>query len=198
MPRAIGETPYTLTNLIVSAYDISDDSYSDTILELPDGMMMVAEPESDNDKMKAYGRYTRGLSVPLGSKVNFKSGGVHFASLEALANASSATAGVAPNQVITVDVPAGGQGMGYFGVLSVSAVDDGSLFVMGHKQVMLNTPPKIEQDGENNKFMNWESEGYSFPFDISSSPFLYRIKRFETPSDFTVPVDGAGFLAFFA
>jgi hypothetical protein len=148
--------------------------------------------------MKSYGSYSRGLSVPLGCKVNFKAGGIHYDTLVAVANASIAVTGVAPNQIFTVDIAAGGQGMGYFGILGISAVDDGSIFVVCHKQVMLNTPPKVEQDGENNKFMNWESEGYSFPFLVSSTKKLKRIKRYQTPSDFTVPADGTEFATMFA
>lgn len=197
MTRPFGETPYTLTNLIVSVFDIAAGTFSDTIIELPDGMMFVAEPESDVDKMKAYGKYTRGLSIPLGCKVTFKAGGIHFPALEALANATVATTGVAGNQIKTVKRPAGGQGMGYFGIMGLSRVDDGSLMVIGHKQVMLNTPPKTEQDGENNKFFNWESEGYSFPFDESNESWLDWTVVYEDPADFTVPADGAAFLAFF-
>ena len=156
--------------------------------------MFVSEPEHDTDQLRGYGKKTRGLSVPVGTKVSGKMGGVDFSALVIIAGATRTPSGTTPNQVSDIRFPAGGQGMGYFGVIGVSATDTGGVAVIGHAAVMLDAIPKWTMDGEANKFNVSEFAGYSYP----QNDDLFVLKPYETASDWDMPTTGEEFAAFFA
>jgi len=192
MPRPFGEVSYTLKSLIVAAYNIVAGTYGTPVV-VADGQMLVSEPEADTDKLRGYGVYTRGLSVPIGAALTFKAGGLDIEALKVVAGATVTTSGTTPNQVKKVTLPAGGAGLPYFGVLGVSATDDGGVAVIGLKAVKLDTVPRYEANGEENKFNVWETAGYAFPV----AGVLETIKLYETASGFDAPDTGAEFLAWF-
>ena len=187
-----GELSYTLTDLLIA--QLNADDTNDSPISVANGQMYVSEPEHDTDKLRGYGQYTAGLSVPIGSKVNFKMGGVDYSVLEAMGAVTISGSGTTPNQVNTIDVPAGGAGLGYFSVIGKVAATNGAIAVIGHRKVLLDVVPKITADGEANKFNISEAAGYSFPM----SDKLFRVKTFETASDFVTPADGTAFAAFFS
>lgn len=123
-----GEIAYTLTGLIVAERN-ADGSY-ETPVSISNGQMYVSEPEHDTDKLRGYGKYTRGLSVAVGCKVSLKMGGIDVDVLEIIAGATVSTSGTTPNQVRKVDLPAGGAGLGYFGVIGRVATDGGGVAVI--------------------------------------------------------------------
>lgn len=194
MPHQFAEVSYTLTDLIVAAYNINDGSYG-TPARFADGQLLVSEPEADTDKLRGYGQYTRGLTVPIGARTQLKGGGVDFDVLAIIAAANIESSGSAPNRVRTVRFPVGGSGLPYFGVIGVSATDDGGVAVIGLEAVKLDTVPKYTMDGEANKFNIFETAGYAFP---QTAGVLETLKTYETASDWTRPVDGAAFKAFFS
>lgn len=193
MAREFAEISYTLVDLVVARYNKNTGAYG-TPERVEDGQMFVAEPESDNDKLRGYGVYTEGLSVPIGCKISLSMGGVDFSVLGIIAAITSASSGTTPNQVRTVDTPAGGSGLPYFGVLGVAATEDGGTVIMGHKRVKLDAVPKYTMDGTQNKFNLSEAAGYSFP----ENGKLHRIKAHETAANWTRPADGTAFAAFFS
>lgn len=192
MPRPFGEVAYTLTHLLVASYNIVANTYG-TPVAIADGQMFVAEPEADTDKLRGYGKFTRGLSVPIGTKLTLKAGGMDFEAFKIIAGATVTTSGVSPNQIKKVTFGAGGAGLPYFGVLGVSATDDGGVAVIGLQAVKLDSVPKYEQDGEQNKFNVWETAGYAFP----QGSILETLKLYESAAGFEAPDTGAEFLAWF-
>jgi hypothetical protein len=193
MPRPYGEVMYTLSGIIIARYNIVANTFGTPVV-VDDGQMAVFEPEADTDKMRGYGQHTRGLTVPIGSKVTLKAGGIDYSAYEVMSGATITDSGSTPNQVRTVDTLAGGAGLPYFGVIGVGETDDGGKFVCGHKAIKLDTIPKREFNGETNKFMLWETAGYSFP----QNNKIDRIKVYESAAGWVVPTTGAEFLAFFA
>lgn len=193
MSREFGEVAYTLSNLIVATYNYDANTYG-TPATVADGQMLVSEPEADNDKLRGYGKYTRGLSVVIGAKVRTKFGGVDFSILPIIIGSTNSTSGSDPNFVRTTDIAAGGAGLPYFGVIGTAPTDDGGLAVIGLQAVKLDTVPSWTMDGERNKFNLSEAMGYAFPI----SNRLQRVRTYKTASDFVAPTSGANFLAFFA
>jgi hypothetical protein len=193
MPRPFGELAYTLTDLVIAAYNPTTDTFG-TPETVDDGQMFVAEPEADTDKLRGYGQYTAGLAVPIGSKITFKSGGLDFSALAIIAKALVSESGASGNRVRTTKLPAGGAGLGYFGAIGVAATDDGGVLVVGHYKVKLDTTPKVELNGETNKFIVWETAGYSFPV----GGFLEVMKNYEAAGDWVKPATGVAFKNFFA
>lgn len=193
MPRPFGEIQYTLTDLIVAKYDPVADTYG-TPVRIDDGQMFVSEPESDNDKMRGYGVITRGLSVPIGSKISLKAGGCDSDAMEAIANFTNSISGTSGNYIRKTIKPAGGAGLPYFGVLGVAATEGGGKSVIGLRAVMLDAIPKSEFNGEENKYVIYETEGYSFVIDTG---VLETMKTYQAAADFSAPVSGAAFKTWF-
>ena len=187
-----GELSYTLTDLLISEYNA--DNTNETPISVANGQMYVSEPEHDTDQLRGYGQKVEGLSVPVGSKVSLKMGGIDYSVLAAMGAVTISGSGTTPNQVNTIDAPAGGAGLGYFSVIGKVAATNGAIAVIGHRKIMLDVIPKLTADGESNKFNISEAAGYSFP--VSNK--LFRIKTYETAADFTTPVDGTAFAAFFS
>lgn len=187
-----GELSYTLIDLLISEYNA--DGTNEIPISVANGQMYVSEPEHDTDKLRGYGQYTEGLSVPVGSKVSLKMGGIDYSVLAAMGAVTISGSGTTPNQVNTIDAPAGGAGLGYFSVIGKVAATNGAIAVIGHRKIMLDVIPKLTADGEANKFNISEAAGYSFP--VSNK--LFRIKTYETASGFITPTTGANFAAWFS
>jgi hypothetical protein len=190
--HSFGEVSYTLTDLLVARYDFTAGTYG-TPVALADGQMLKIEHEADNDQLRGYGQKTRLLTVTVGAKITLGQGGVDMAAMVIIAGVSTATSGTAPNRVRSVDFPAGGAGLPYWGVIGVAATDDGGYAVVGLQACKLNSQPVFTLDGNENKFNLSETEGYAVP--VNSK--LTRIKFYETASTFTAPTSGATFLAHF-
>ena len=186
------EIAYTLTDCVVAAYNPTANTYG-TPAALAHGQVVEVEPEADQDKLRSYGAYARGLSVLIGAKLKVKHGGIDFSVLAILTGMSNYTSGLTPNQVRTSDVDAGGQGLPRFGLLGVAATDDGGNLVVGLRNCLLDMFPKWTLDGEANKFFIGDTSGYAF----AVSGMLIRAKAHETASLWTAPTTGADFLAFF-
>lgn len=193
MAREFAEVSYTLRDLYVAAYNRNANTYG-TPARVEGGQLLVSDPESDTDKLRAYGQIERGLAVVIGAKVQLKAGGVDFSALAILAGLTNAVSGSTPNQVRTSKVGAGGSGLPYFGALGVAAVDDGGVAVIGLPCVKLDTFPKWTMDGEQNRYNISDVAGYAFPI----GGYLETIKTYETLQDWAAPDDGAEFLAFFS
>jgi hypothetical protein len=190
-----GEVAYTLTDLLVAAYDPVADTYS-TPISVADGQMLTSEPESDNDKMRGYGKITRLLSVPIGTKISIKAGGLDYDALAAIAGVTNVVSGTVGSYIRRSLFPAGGRGLPYFGVIGVAATDDEGVAVIGHRMVKLDVLPKIDFNGETNKFIVYETAGYSaIP---SAYTDLFVMKTYEDSTDFTAPTTGGNFKTWFA
>ena len=100
--------------------------------------------------------------------------------------------GLSGNRIKTIDFTAGGRGLGYFGAIGVLATDDDGLCVVGHEAILLDNIPALTADGEKNSFNLSEANGYSFPQTV-----LRRVKVYEDATDWTAPIDGTAFKAFF-
>lgn len=186
------EIAYTLSDCIVASYNPTANTYG-TPAALAHGQMVEVEPEADQDKLRSYGAYARGLSVMIGAKLKVKHGGIDFNVLAIWTGMSNYTSGLTPNQVRTSDVDAGGAGMGRFGLIGVAETDDGGRIAVGLRNCLLDAFPKWTLDGESNKFFIGDMSGYAF----AVSGLLIRAKTYETASGWTAPTTGADFLSFF-
>ncbi len=187
-----GEIPYTLSDFVVAAYNPTADTYGSPA-SVAGGQLLEVEPETDTDKLRAYGAYVRGLAVHIGAKLTWSAGGVDFSVAAIISGVSNQTSGADPNQVRTMDLRAGGSGMGRFGVLGMAVTDDGGLFIVGLRNCLLDKFSKWSLDGKTNKFFTGDVPGYAF----AVGGQLMRSKQHQTASGFTVPADGTAFKAFF-
>lgn len=186
---------YTLTSLIVARYNYKTDTYGLPHVVL-DGQMFSGEPESDNDKINAYGRTSRGISVPKGTKMSIKAAGIDMAALLVMTNAVVAQSGTVDHYRKKTKFKGGGNGLPYFGVIGLAAVDGGGMGAFGHRAVKLDTFPKYELNGEKNAYVLSESAGYSFiPTGYSD---LFVMEELDDETDWVPPVTGVNFKAFFA
>jgi hypothetical protein len=167
------------------------------VASLAVGQTVEIEPEADNDQLRGYGVKTALLSVIVGAKTKIGMGGVDISVLAILAGVSNYTSGLTPNQKRRTRFGAGGGGLPYFGLIGVTATDDGGYMALGLQCNKLNTFPKYTLDGKENKFNLSETEAYAVPVNISSVAYLMTGRTFETPGDWTAPTDAASFLAFF-
>ena len=135
------------------------------------------------------------MTVPIGTKLNLKAGGLDQNALEAMGVGTQTTSGTTPNQIKDFDPHAGGAGLGYFGVIGTTAGQNGALVAVGHEKVQLKNSIVVNADGEANKFNINEADAYSYVPPNRSK--LFKFRTFETASDFTPPADGAAFAAFF-
>lgn len=190
--HSFAEIGYSLTDLIVAKYSKTEDLY-ETPIALADGQTMDVDPENDTDQLRGYGVKTALLSINVGAKITLGQGGMHTQALQAITGAVTNTSGTTPNRVVTINFPAGGAGLPYWGAIGVMATDDGGLIVVGLRAIKLDKYPKITLDGKENKFNVPESDGYAIPI----SSLCIREKRYETASDWTAPTTGADFKAFF-
>ena len=188
-----GELNYTLTGLAVAKRNA--DGTFDTPIYIENGQMYSSEPEHETDKLSGYGQYTEGLSVPKGTKLSLKMGGIEYDVLAAMGVVTiSASSGATPHRTKTIDWGAGGEGVGYFGVIGTSAAKGGGIVAIGHQKVMLEEGISVTADGESNKFNISEASAYSFPVNNR----LFRGKTYETAADFTMPTNGTDFANFFS
>jgi hypothetical protein len=192
MPE-FAEVSYTLTNLIVCRFNITTGDCEGPVVSVDNGQVFVNEPEADVDKMRGYGRYTRGIAVPIGAKITFKAGGLDISGLSVIAGISAGSSGSTPNRRRRMTRAAAGKSLPYFSILGVSATDDDGIAVCGLKAVKLDTQPKYEANGESNKFNVWETAGYSFPQD----GILDFFEFYESESDWTAPADAAALNTWF-
>lgn len=190
------EVSFTLTDLLVAAYNITANTYG-TPASMAVGQTLEVESDHDTDKLAGYGAYRRLLSVAKGAKLKFGGGGIDSNVVAILAGATNSTSGTTPNQRRRQLFSAGGGGLPYFGVIGVAATDDGGLALIGLQCCKLDKYPTIKADGKENKFNMWESEGYAIPIAVSGSDYLFHKQDQETASNWTTPSTGANFLAFF-
>lgn len=195
--REFAELSYTLTDCIVAAYNKTANSYS-TPIALADGQMIEIEAEADTDQLRSYGKKKALLTVTIGAKIKVGAGGVDFDAFAVMTGMSNYTSGLTPNQKRTTRVSAGGAGLPYFGVIGVSATDDGGLAAVGLQCCKLNAFPKFMLDGNENKFNMSETEGYAVPVAVSGNDELMQIETYELAANWTAPNSGANFLTFFS
>jgi hypothetical protein len=195
--REFGEVQYTLTDVIVAAYDKSADTYG-TPAALAGGQLVDVEPEADNDQLPAYGYTEELLSVVRHAKVKFGAGGVDRSVLAIVNGVANATSGSGDTQHATTRFVAGGSGLPYFGLIGVGATTDGGVAVVGLPGVKLNTFMKFMLDGKENKFNTSEVEGMAIPILLGTSPQLMVVKSIRTAGAWVAPTSGANFKAFFA
>lgn len=191
--REFGELAYTLTSLIVAAYNPVANTYS-TPEVVADGQMLVGEPEADTDKLRGYGVYTAGLAVAIGAKISLKAGGVDYSAFTIMTGITNAVTGVSGSQIRRAKYIAGGNGLPYFGVIGVGAIDGGGVAVIGFPKVKLDTYPKFELNGESNKFNISETAGYGFT--VQGTNYFFVTEQHETVATWTPPATGANFKTF--
>lgn len=194
--RENNEVLYTLSNVIVAAYDKVADTYS-TPAELAGGQLVTLEPEADNDQLRAWGYVDELLSVVIGAKLTVGFGGVDRSVLAILSGVSNATSGSGSTEHATTAYTAGGAGLPYFGLIGVGPTTDGGVAVIGVQCAKLNQHPTFTLDGKENKFMLNEVEGMAIPILISSVPRLMTVKAIRTAAAWVAPTSGANFKAFF-
>lgn len=192
-----GEISYTLTDCLISPYNKVANTFG-AVTSLAVGQTVEIEPEADNDQLRGYGVKSALLSVIVGAKLKVGMGGVDISALAAMAGVSNYTSGLTPNQKRRTRFGAGGGGLPYFGLIGVTATDDGGYMACGLQACKLNTYPKYTLDGKENKFNMSETEGYAIPINIGGVAYLMTGRTFETPGDWTAPTDAASFLAFFS
>ena len=191
-----GEVNYTLSDLIVAAYNKTANTYG-TPATMASGQTLEVDSEHDTDKLQGYGVTTGLLSVARGAKLKFGGGGVDTDVMALISGISNYTSGLTPNQMRRSRFPAGGAGLPYFGCIGVGPTDDGGILAVGLQACKLDKFPPFKFDGKTNKFNMWECDGYAMPILISGSYFLHCARYYETASQWVAPTTGANFLAFF-
>ena len=189
--REFGETPYTLQQLTIALNNM-DGTFGIPLI-WKDGQMYVAEAEHDTDDMQSYGKKSRGLSVPVGSKVSLQGGGLDKAIYAIITGAILTESGTSGNLIKKLR-PKAGKNMPHFAVIGEVVSDDDGLIIMGHEAVQCKGIPKITADGTGNKFSNMEVEGYSYP----QGDDLEFLNFYEDEADWTAPTDAAAVATFFA
>lgn len=195
--REFGEVQYTLTDVIVAAYDKSADTYG-TPAALAGGQIVDVEPEADTDELRAWGYIEEVLAVNIAAKVSFGAGGVDRSVLAIVNGVANATSGSGDTQHATTRFVAGGAGMPYFGLIGVGATTDGGVAVVGLPAVKLNSFMKFMLDGKENKFNTSEVEGRAIPILLGANAQLMVVKSIRTVAAWVAPTSGANFKAFFA
>jgi hypothetical protein len=188
--REFGELAYTLTSLLVASYNPITALYGVPEV-VADGQMLVGEAEADTDKLTGYGVYTAGLTVAKGAKVSVKAGGIDFSALTVMTGIINAVTGASGSQKRRAKYKAGGNGLPYFGIIGVGAVDGGGVAVVGFPKVKLDTYPKYELNGETNKFNISETAGYAFT--VQGTDYFFVTEQHETIATWTPPATGAEF-----
>lgn len=191
------EVSFTLSDLIVMKYNITTGGFIGAPVSLADGQLLEIDPEADTDKQRGYGAIKRTLSVTIGAKIKLAAGGVDIDAAAIIYGLLTQSSGADPNQVRTADVGAGGSGLPYWSVIGVSPTDDGGVAVVGLKANKLDKVPKWTLDGKANKFNMSEADGYSIPVDTNVNRF-FRVKFYQTASDWSAPTNGTQFSAFFS
>lgn len=189
---------YTLEDIYVSEYDINDNSYSDVIGRIAAPQNVNIDPEHDTDTLAGAGRSRRRLSVQRGAVVALKLGGVDVKSRTVMTGGTNRTSNTAPNRRRQFDVPAGGRGLPYFGMICTGPTDDGGLWVAGLQCLKLDKVPGFTLDGETNSFSMSEVNAYAIPVEVNNVPYTMRELAYEDASLFTAPTDGDSFLAWFS
>lgn len=195
--RESNEVVYTLTDIVVAAYDKVADTYG-TPAAVAGGQMVMSEPEADNDQLRSYGYVDELLSVVIGSKVTLGFGGVDRSVLAILSGVSNSTSGSGNTEHATSRYSAGGSGLPYFGMIGVGATTDGGVCVVGLPCAKLNQHPTFTLDGKENKFLLNEVEGYAVPISVSNVPQIMVVKAIRTAAAWVAPASGANFKSFFA
>lgn len=194
--REFAELNYTLTDCIVAEYLIRSNTYGPPAA-LAGGQMVEIEFEADNDQLREYGVKGALLSVIVGAKLKFGAGGVDFSVMHSISGMTNTTSGSAGSRRRKSRLRAGGAGLPYFGIIGVTATEDGGLEAIGLQCCKLNTFPKWTMDGKENKFNISETEGYAIPITLGSNLILPTVESWEDAADFTAPASAAAFLAFF-
>ena len=195
MAHEFGEIGYSLSEVLVSAYNITADTYADAIGNLDSDQMVEIDPQADTDELRDSGKVTRLLAVTIKLAGKISHGGYDWDVLAAICGVSNATSGTTPNRVRTTTIPT--KKLGYFGLIGVMDTDDDGVIVVGVRSAKLLKRPKYTFDGTANKFVVNDDVGFT---GIYVGNVLEEVKTYETASDWTAakPTDGATFKAFFS
>lgn len=195
--QEFGEVFYVLADLIVASYDSAADTFG-TPVALAEGQQLLVEPEGDTDQLRGYGAIVETLSIPTGAKLTLSAGALDRSAFRILTDWYDQTSASTPNRVVTVDLKMGADGaLPNFGAIGLAVTAQGGRIAVGVQKCRLNMQPKFTLDGQANKFVIQEIEGFASPVTRNSVQQGIRLKIYETASDWTAPANAADFKAFF-
>lgn len=189
-----GEVIYSLTDLIVAAYNSVSDTYS-TPVPMAVGQTLMVEPQADTDELRSYSAIEELLAIVTKADITLSAGAIDRDAFTAIAGIANYLSGLTPNQVVTSDVLAGVDNP-YFGVIGVAQATNAGVFVVGVQKCKLSKKPNYNLDGKANKFNVQEIKGTA-AFVTRTSRMLIRAQYHEGSSTWTAPASGAAFKAFF-
>jgi hypothetical protein len=188
---AYGETVFTLTNLIVAAWDGANYGAPVTVGHR---QKMNIEPQFDTDTIKAGGMMRAALSVATHNTFTLEYAKLQSTVLAVIAGETPSTSGVTPSQKTAFGLVGGGAGMPYFGVIGVFASEDGGNILVGLPLCKLDKYPAMGND--QNQFAVYSVSGTGIANEVSSAPSqLVFFEQNETAA--TAPADAAAVDTFF-
>jgi hypothetical protein len=195
MAFEFAEIPYSLKEILVASYNITTAVYQDPV-SVDGDQKFVLTPVSDTAEMRDSGAVSRVLAVKTHANVTLGMGGVDFSMIAALTGGSNASSGSTPNQIRKLTPQAAGTRSPYFGALAAALTDDGGVFAVGVRAIVLDDEPEITFDGTSNNFIVSETSGKA----IAVSNQIYLPKSYETVAlwESSKPTDAAEFLAWFS
>ena len=126
---AFGETVIQLTDLYAAPLE-ADNTFG-TPVRIPVVEEFKFEFEHDEDEIKAYGVLVELLSVPIGATSEATEAKLDWATWPVLVGATPATTGVDPNQIESIEIAGGGEGVPYHGLMSVFATTNNQRLAVG-------------------------------------------------------------------
>lgn len=193
---SFAEVMFNINTAYVMPYSKSANTYSGTVDELASPQEITFEPDMSTDVLMGAGINQEALAVMKGAKMHVKAGGLDRSVWMAMSSNTDTIASTTPTQTSVIKETAGGQGMGYFGLIAVGNTTNGGTLVCGVQCCQLSAPPKLSFLGEDVKFSMWEADGVALPVAISTVYKLRVLRTFET-TGFTAPTNAATFLSYF-
>lgn len=102
--------------------------------------------ESANDEINAYGMFTDSLALVKKATGSLNEAHLNWDALVILTGEQQTSSGSTPNQVATLDTLAGGEGLPYFGIITVFRGKNSSGAWFGFPKAQLTTKPGFEMD----------------------------------------------------
>lgn len=169
MTRNYGETPLTLSELVIAAYTPSTDTIG-TAVTLPSQMKLEISFEADNAVIKSGGADRHGVSVVTGATFALSAAGIPWDAMATLCGwtLASPSAGI---ETLQGDVA--GSGMPYFVIAGKHPDSIAGDVHVGIVACKLDAPPAWKIN-ENNEFLVSEMEGRVFVPTTRKLPYVRK------------------------
>ena len=189
MPQ-FAEVVYNITDAWVARLNL-DNTYGTPVRVDYIGKVSF-EYESDTDEIKSGGQIVETLTVPTKATGEITQASLDFAGMAVLLGTVNGSYSTTPNQYGVQDIPVGGEGLPYCGLIVAYASVYGGNMLAGFPKFRLDTVPGF--DADQNKFRIGSANFTAIAPSVNARKVV-RYKKYETAA--AVPQSAANFLAFF-